>query len=118
MILKPDKKTIEIIKHPDSLERICQNGRVVYLLGIGKMKSPGHPSGNQQHASQLPFFNYAMTHPHLFSIYHRKDDLTTFLGMYYMIETKKKITSAGFTYFEYKMVRHFTRPLPQIQRID
>ena len=117
MILNSDN-AIEIVEHPDSLEEICQNGRIIYLVGFGKMKSPGYPSGNQQYSSQKPFFNYAMTHPHLFSIYHRKDDLKTFLGLYSMIEIKRKITRAGFVYFEYKMIRRFIETLLQTQRID
>jgi len=93
--------------HKDSLESIQYNGKFVILVGKGMLKSPGHPSGNQQFYNQIAIFKHASVYPYLFDIFHRKIDNTThYLGKYTLHDYKIKESFEGFRYYEFKMLRH------------
>jgi len=96
---------LKIIEHPKSLERIEQHGHIIYVLGNGLLRSPGHPAGNQLIASQLKFLSLTQKQ-RLFPIF--KIELSgdvVYMGKYKMLEYKKKLSFEGFSYFEYKMAR-------------
>lgn len=98
--------SIVIKDHKDSLESIQMDGRVVYIIGPGVLKSPGHPAGNQQIYRQLIIFNIASTRPFLFKIYNKDlNNHTEYLGEYRLIDYKIKISFEGFRYYEYKLLR-------------
>ena len=91
---------------PGSLESITSNGQIVTLIGRGRLKSPGHPAGNQQLEAQVDFFSHASISPYLFSIF-LKDiyGRMEYLGEYFMVSNKIKMSFEGFRYYEFKMLR-------------
>ena len=98
--------SIVIKDHKDSLESIQFNGRIIYIIGPGVLKSPGHPAGNQQYNRQFTIFNVASTKPYLFKIFNKDlEGRTEFLGEYKLLDYKIKMSFAGFRYYEYKMIR-------------
>lgn len=102
---------IEIAVHPKSLERFTQHGNILYKLGVGKFLNPGHPAGNQQLHSQIPFFKSAAKHN--FQVYKiGADGVSQYMGEYFLDEYKKKTTFEGFSYFQFKMMR---RAVPKIE---
>lgn len=95
-----------VIDHPESLESIERDGQIVKVLGKGRMKSPGHPAGNQQSFSQMSILQHSTKEPYLFSIYNRDTALRTeYLGQYKLLWYKIKMSFEGFRYYEYTMVR-------------
>uniref|UniRef100_A0A6C0ANA6 Uncharacterized protein n=1 Tax=viral metagenome TaxID=1070528 RepID=A0A6C0ANA6_9ZZZZ len=97
---------ILIKDHKDSLESIQRDGQIVYIIGPGVLKSPGHPGGNQQFDRQLKIFRVACKEPYLFKIYNKDlEGHTEYLGEYKVLGYKIKLSFAGFRYYEYKMVR-------------
>lgn len=95
-----------VIDHPDSLEKIEREGKIVKVVGRGIMKSPGHPAGNQQYLSQVPFLLHSSKHPYMFPIYNQ-DYLgrIEYLGKYKMLSFRINMSFEGFRYYEYTMVR-------------
>jgi hypothetical protein len=95
---------IEIIEHPKSLERFTQNGNILNKLGVGKFLRPGHPAGNQQLHSQIPFLRSAAIQN--FQVYKRGPvGDSQYMGIY-MLDSFKKMTSfEGFSYFVFRLRR-------------
>ena len=97
---------ITIKQHRDSLERVEQGGQFVYIIGVGKMKSPGHPSGNQIFQKQQEFVSFASTPPYLISVYHENYKChVTYLGGYMFDSMRKRVSFEGFHYYEFKLIR-------------
>lgn len=95
---------IEIVEHPKSLERFTQHGNILYKLGVGKFLNPGHPAGNQQLHSQMPFFKSAALHH--FQVYKRGSDGTSeYMGSYMLEDYAKKLSFEGFSYFVFRLRR-------------
>ena len=106
-----------VIDHPNSLEKIERDGKIVKVIGKGIMKSPGHPAGNQQYHSQMPFLLHASVKPYLFSIYNRDSaNRIEYLGKYKLLSFKVKMAFEGFRYFEYTMVRS-VRSTPGVEPV-
>jgi len=103
-------QTIFITYHPASIERFSQGGRVLTKIGVGRMKSPGHPGGNQQFHTQLPFFR-AMAKQHVFPVFWIKNSRTMYMGDYKLSSYGKRQSFEGFSYFCYTMHRVTTGPL-------
>jgi hypothetical protein len=97
---------ILIKDHKDSLESIERDGKIIYMVGPGVLKSPGHPAGNHQHNRQANLFRVASTKPQYFKIFNRDcNGFTEYMGEYSILDYKIKISFEGFRYYEYKMVR-------------
>jgi hypothetical protein len=89
---------LEIKLNKGSLEKFTQNNNVLYKIGLGKMKFPGHPAGNQQWYMQKPLLQKSV-----FPTYKRDGEETIFMG-YYGIETiTKQVSFEGFSYFLFKL---------------
>jgi hypothetical protein len=98
------RETITVDYHPNSLERFENKGNILKILGKGRMKTPGHPAGNQQYSSQVPFLRAAMLQ-RSFPVYHRVYSVSTFMGEYTLVSMKKMQTFEGFTYFFFTLHR-------------
>jgi len=108
--------SIVIQDHKDSLESIQRDGQIVYIVGPGILKSPGHPAGNQQYDRQFVIFNIAINPPYLFKIFNKdKEKRIEFLGEYRLMSHTIKMSFEGFRYYEYKMVR-VKLPTPQTKK--
>ena len=99
-----DITRVDIIEHPKSLERFTQNGNILYKLGVGKFLSPGHPAGNQQLHSQIPFFNSAARYYfHVYKIPIGEEP--QYMGEYVLESYTKKSSFEGFSYFLFRLRR-------------
>jgi hypothetical protein len=95
---------------PNSLERFEQGGNVLKILGKGRMKTPGHPAGNQQYSSQAPFVRAASLQK-LFPVYYRMKSVLAYMGEYSLQSMTKKESFEGFTYFLFTLHRRSSPPL-------
>jgi hypothetical protein len=100
-------KEIVLQYHPDSLEGFCNGGNMLKIIGSGRIRSPGHPAGNQQYHSQ-GFIRLASVQ-RLFPAYFCHGSLKIYMGEYQLHSFAKKESFEGFTYFLYTLIR---RKLP------
>lgn len=100
-----DTTYIKIVYHPESLDEILQDERIVKCIGLGRTYSPGKPASNQQLNTQFPIIEQASKYPYLFPIFHEKKNIK-FMGMYKLLYFCKRISDSGFIYFEYKFCRY------------
>jgi hypothetical protein len=103
-----EAKEIVVQYHPDSLEGFCNGGNTLKIIGTGRIRSPGHPAGNQQYHSQ-GFIRLASVQ-RLFPAYFCHGSLKIYMGEYQLHSFAKKESFEGFTYFLYTLIR---RKLPQ-----
>jgi len=94
-------ESVEIHEHPNSLEKFTQGGKVLFKIGVGRMLSPGHPAGNQQLHSQMPFFksSYLLSINGGLPVYRLTYGKRVFMGNYVLVDYKKRMSFEGFTYF-------------------
>jgi hypothetical protein len=123
MDISDNSEYILIEEHPESLERIVQGGRAIYIIGKGLMNLPGRPGGNQDFSNQLPFFYDVKLGTNLFPIFYSSlNGRVRFVGTYTFVDYVKKISPAGFGYYEFKFYRifrdHIQHIEPQSVRID
>ena len=99
------KVDLHIVKDDKTLVKIMNNGRVIVYPGIGKMKTPGHPSGNQVYEKQQDFINKYAVQGFIPVFYSEPWSGIKFLGNYKLISLKKTLSFEGFQYYEYNFVR-------------
>jgi hypothetical protein len=90
--------------HPNSLEGFYNGGNSLRMIGAGRLCSPGHPAGNQQYHSQLPFLRQA-SKQWLFPAYYCCGPVKIHMGDYTVHSFKKKESFEGFTYFLFTLHR-------------
>lgn len=96
---------IEVLQAYDSLEGFYRGGNKLTLIGVGMMKSPGHPSGNQQFHSQISFLRLLSKEKVLPMYCKRLDGVSIYMGEYSLQTFKKRTSFEGFGYFEYTLLR-------------
>ena len=101
-----DMYVIKITDYPGSLETIRADKKIVTFLGCGKMLTPGHPSGNQLNINQLPILQTLINFRQIPVLHKMSSGTVEYLGMFRHLETKIKLSAAGFRYYEYKMQQH------------
>jgi hypothetical protein len=101
-----DMYVIKITDYPGSLEKIRDDKNIVIAIGCGKMKSPGHPSGNQQNINQLPILQTLINFRQIPVLHKFRNGTVEYLGMFRHLDTKIKVSNEGFRYYEYKMQRY------------
>lgn len=106
-ILYP-KSYITVNNSKDSYEYFTQNGRVFYSIGQGYQRSPGHPSANQDLSKQLLI--YTIDQQRIFPVFRIFSNCVEYMGNYKYISYKKRVSFAGFQYFEYRFFRQFSPP--------
>jgi len=102
----PNMFVVKITDDLRSLESMRHDKHVVKVLGKGLMKSPGHPSGNQLNAHQLPFFETLIKYNQVPVLHKTLDGYVTFLGYYNHSNTKIKVSKEGFRYYEHTLHRY------------
>ena len=103
-VASAEPKEILVEYHPDSLEGFYNGGNTLRVIGAGRMRSPGHPAGNQQYHSQLAFLRLASTQ-RLFPAYYSCGPVKIHMGDYLVHSFKKKQSFEGFTYFVFTLLR-------------
>jgi hypothetical protein len=99
------KVDIHMIEHPDSYNKVLYNDKVVEWVGIGRMKSPGHPSANQLIQRQDEFIGLYREQGSIPIFYTFPEGNVKFLGNYTLKSLKKKLSFEGFQYYEYKFTK-------------
>ena len=102
--MSDEKVVITIVYHPNSLEGFRVNGNVLTKIGVGRLKSPGQPGGNQMYHSQVDFIR-AAGKQRRFPVYHRVGETDTYMGEYSLDCIYKRHSFEGFTYFSYTLRR-------------
>jgi len=105
-ILGTDRYGISSLKltdHCESYNRYDYSGRIIYYVGIGLTKSPGHPSGNQIQQRQRPFWQSWVIQNTFPILRKRYDGIVELLGYYRVVNMQKRLGNEGFTYFEIEL---------------
>ena len=100
-----DMFIVKLSADADSLDHVRDDLRFVYKVGLGIMKSPGHPSGNQFYQRQLPIIESMQKYRKLPVLLVWPDGITEYFGMYKYYDLKLKIAPSGFKYYEFKLVK-------------
>lgn len=102
--------SLKLTDHKGSYNRYTHSGRVIYYVGEGRRKSPGHPAGNQMENNQ-ELFRQSWNLQNLIPMLHkRSDDTIVLLGYYRVSGMCKRMGHEGFTYFEFELKQE-TDPL-------
>ena len=94
-------KCLKIVHDKGSYESFTQNGRILYCVGQGRKKSPGHPSGHQAMSKQILLNGNQRLYP----AFRILSNCVEYMGNYRLVSYKKAISFEGFLYFEYKLFR-------------
>ena len=100
-----DTFIVKLTASSESLDRVREDLRVVYKVGLGLMKSPSHPSGNQLYQRQLPVIESLQKYKTLPVLRVWPDGTTEYFGRYKFDALRCKITNEGFKYYEFKLQR-------------
>lgn len=102
----PDTFVVTITDDYESLEHVGDNKHIIKIIGTGKIKSPGHPAGNQCFKQQQPFIQTLIAQGQVPVLHKLKDGNVEYLGKYRLLNTTIKLSNAGFRYYEYKLQRY------------
>ena len=103
--LPEDIFIVNISTDSDSLDRVRSDLRVVYKVGLGGMKTPGHPSGNQMYYRQAPILDSLKKYASLPVIIKYSDGCIQYLGMFKYKCLRIKTSFEGFKYYEFELHR-------------
>jgi hypothetical protein len=98
-------RMIYVREHPDSIESRRPDGQVIKVIGRGILKSPGHPGGNQSIESQRNLMRAIIKQIYLPIFIIEIDNTIVYMGNYYLARYAKKLSFAGFAYYEFTMHR-------------
>ena len=98
-------RALYLKEHPDSIERMRPDGQVIKVIGKGILRSPGLPGGNQCIESQRDLIRAFVKQVYLPLFMSDSDQSITYMGNYYLARCEKKLTFAGFAYFEFTIHR-------------
>ena len=103
--LQPELMVILISELPGSYDKVKIGYNLVYYSGFGRKTKLGHPSGNQQYESQVPFFKKVSIQRYfpVFNVMENKS--VDYIGSYMYCGYKKKLTREGFSYYEIGLKR-------------
>jgi len=88
-----------------SYHKILYEGKIIEYVGVGPMRSHGHPYGNQQFARQKSYFTTYGKSIRIPVFYTKIDGTITLLGKYIVDGWSKKLSDEGFAYFCFKLRR-------------
>ena len=95
--------SLKLTDHIDSYNRYTHAGRIIYYVGEGRTKSPGHPAGNQMENKQEPFRRSWGLQNRFPLLHKRYDGSVILLGYYRVSDMRKRMGHEGFTYFEFEL---------------
>lgn len=82
-------KSLKISVHPDSYDKILDNGRTIYYVGKGNKPTPAHPTRSQDSKNQNVFRKSIETKKPFPVLYKYEPNKVILLG-YYRVEDLKK----------------------------
>ena len=92
--------SLKLTDHPDTYNRCANSDRVIYYVGAGRTRSPGHPAGNHSEYKQTPFRRSWMLQNPFPVLRKRYDNTVVLLGYYYVDGISKRVGNEGFAYFQ------------------
>ena len=92
--------SLKLTDHPDTYNRCVNSDRVIYYVGVGRTRSPGHPAGNHSEYKQTPFRRSWIRQNPFPVLRKRCDDTVVLLGYYYVDGISKRVGNEGFAYFQ------------------
>lgn len=102
LAIPDDLKCLTIAHCKGSYEAFTQNGRVLYCIGQGRKRSPGHPGGHQILENQVLL---TVSGQRLYPAFHIFSNYIVYMGNYRLLSFKKTMSFEGFMYYEYKLFR-------------
>ncbi len=97
-------QSLKITDHPDSYDRILENGRRILYVGRGNKDTPAHPFKNQLAEQQAPFKTSILTQ-NTFPVLHKiKQGQVELLG-YYRVTALKRVTRKGIQMYYAELIR-------------
>jgi len=98
--------SVRIIPHYKSLNRFFSGLDYIHYVGIGKQKTPGYPTLNQNALEQMPFYR-SKSKGNTFPVFFKDNNAGLLLGHYNVSNIEKKMTNSGFTYFLISFVKQY-----------
>jgi hypothetical protein len=90
--------SLKITAHPDSYDKILDNGNTIYYVGKGNKPTPAHPTKTQESAEQAVFRKSIETHK-TFPVLHKSAPNTVTLLGHYRVEDLKKTRRQGVGFY-------------------
>ena len=102
--------SLKLIDGNESYNEVLQDGRIVKIVGYGRMLKAGHPSSNQQWLSQEPF-RISMENSIIIPVFRKKSHgNVVYLGSYQIKDIIKKMGYEGFSFFHVILQRIGVHP--------
>lgn len=98
-------RMIYVRDHHDSIESRRPDGQMIKVIGKGILRSPGHPGGNQSIEGQRNLMRAFIKQIYLPIFIIETDNTINYMGNYYLARYDKKMSFAGFAYYEFTMHR-------------
>ena len=90
--------SLKITVHPDSYDKIMDDGKTIYYVGKGNKPTPAHPTKTQGSDQQDVFRKSIETQKKFPVMYKYEPQKVKLLG-YYRVENLKKSTRGGVTFY-------------------
>jgi hypothetical protein len=90
--------SLKITAHPDSYDKILDDGSTIYYVGKGNKPTQAHPIKTQESANQDVFRTSIKTHKKFPVLYKASPNNVKLLG-YYRVEDLKKSRRGGVVFY-------------------
>lgn len=90
--------SLKITAHPDSYDKILDNGQTIYYVGKGNKPTPAHPIKSQNSAKQ-DVFRKSIETQNSFPVLYKYDAHKVKLLGQYRVENLKKSKREGVTFY-------------------
>lgn len=87
------------ISHSGSYHRV-KNRKQICIVGIGIRQAPGRPGAHHSELNQKPIINTIMQQAPVHVYEESSPNVTTYIGIYHMVGTVRRITQEGWVYSE------------------
>ena len=81
-------QSLKITAHPDSYDKILDNGATIYYVGKGNKPTPAHPV-RSQNTTQQDVFRKSIETGHKFPVLHKENSKVDLLGYYKVVGLKR-----------------------------
>jgi hypothetical protein len=98
-------ESLKITENSESYHRISANAAIIQYVGVGALRSPGHPSGNQQYIRQGPFLNSWSAANKICVLRQFTNGTVCLMGYYKVRGLRKYMGNEGFAYFLAELIR-------------
>jgi len=90
--------SLKITAHPDSYDRILDDGKTIYYVGKGNKPTPAHPTADQSSKEQ-DVFRTSIALKNRFPVLYKSEPGKVELLGYYCVVNLKKATRKGVAFY-------------------